>query len=171
MDNQFDNMDLPDDDLIDFEDEADQAFLENTGDSNNQNESDSEYNEDNEDNPNKKKAIMIISGIVATVGIIAGGVYLLNGNQEIQPDTEEKFVSSGVSPNNKVDPDEFNMHTYEYEQAKVPVDLDTIEKEDTLIYWENEYDPSAFVGITEDGQLFVTHTEAEIAYDNDLEIF
>lgn len=152
MENQFENMDLLDDDLIDFDDETTetQEFLE------------SKTEETSEDSSKSKKPIYIATGIVAMLTIVLGATYLLNGDvspeqeqaNQNQNQDQEQQLSTGISPNNKVDPDTFDMNTYEFEQSKHPIDPATVEKEDTLIYWENPNNENEFVGFTEDGQLF-----------------
>lgn len=116
----------------------------------------------------KSKTPLIIGGILGSVAILGLAAFMFLGNGDT---TGEE--SLGISPNNKVDPETFNMHTHEYEEFDEPIDVTTVEKEDTLIYWEHPDENLAddFIGITEDGQLFgrVNETEAAMIEDEELQ--
>lgn len=159
MDNQFDNMDLPDDDLIDFDGEGDQQFLDPGNDS------------PEKEPGNSKKTALLIGGIIGSVAMLVGGVYLLN---QASPDTIEPSDTvildvPAVSPDEKVDVEEFDMNKHTYISKPVETDVTELEKEDTIVYWENPNNTEEFIGISDDGQLFGRISEEEAALLDDEE--
>lgn len=158
MDNQFENMEILDDELIDFDGEGDQQFLDHGNDS------------PEKEPGNNKKTALLIGGIIGSVAMLVGGVYLLN---QASPDTIENsdtiIEDVGISANDNLDVEEFDMNTHNFVAQPDPIDTTELEKEDTLIYWENPNNTEEFVAMTDDGQFFgrLDAEEEALLYDEE----